>query len=74
MINKKYWLVDQVGGQDASESEYKEQFKNILDEWKSENVGYLSLLMNETYHDWLKKSDLQYVTSTVGTDRFTDKH
>lgn len=62
---KEYWLVDQVSQRDVSSQEYKNAFSHILTAWKNDNIGYLSLLMNEDYHDWLLANGLRQVSSTV---------
>src|SRR5699024_755155 len=62
---RKYWLVDQVNQQKIRESEYKQQFSDILVDWKKAGVGYLTLLMNEAYHDWLRSNGLHQVSRTV---------
>lgn len=63
--DQKYWLVDQVKQDGASEEIYKEHFDHILTKWKEGNIGYLSLLMTEDYHDWLIANGLRQVSKTV---------
>lgn len=62
---KEYWLVDQVKVDGISEKEYKEAFTKILSSYKEEQIGYLSLLMDESFEEWLLDSGFRKVSSIV---------
>ncbi|GGA44140.1 GNAT family N-acetyltransferase [Psychrobacillus lasiicapitis] len=62
---KEYWLVDQVKMEGKSEEDYIEAFKKILKAYDDEKIGYLSLLMDEAFENWLLKQDLKKISSIV---------
>ncbi|MDI2586250.1 GNAT family N-acetyltransferase [Psychrobacillus sp. NEAU-3TGS] len=62
---KAYWLVDQVKMEGKSQEEYKEAFKKILKAYDEEQIGYLSLLMDEAFEKWLLERDFRKISSIV---------
>lgn len=68
----KYWLVDQIENADANCREYKTQFNQLLKEWQKEEQGYLSLLMVESYEDWLLEKGFHKVSTIVEYTRTLD--
>lgn len=62
---KEYWLVDQVKQPLVSERDYEKTFQELLKEWNSKEVDYLSLLMDETFEVWLLKKGLHKVSVIV---------
>lgn len=62
---KAYWLVDQVKLKSKSEEDYKEAFTNILNAFEEEQIGYLSLLMDEVFESWLLTNGFRKVSSIV---------
>ncbi|MBY7142016.1 GNAT family N-acetyltransferase [Virgibacillus sp. NKC19-3] len=62
---QKYWLVDQVKHSGVVEADYKHQLEQVLAEWKQENVDFLSLLMDESFHHWLLSKGLRHISTTM---------
>ncbi|QHS23724.1 GNAT family N-acetyltransferase [Virgibacillus sp. MSP4-1] len=62
---KKYWLVDQIQKDNVDQAQYKEQLSKILQQWKEGRSGFLSLLMDEAYEEWLLKKPFQKVSTIV---------
>ena len=62
---KAYWLVDQVKVEGKSEEDYKEAFTKILKDYEDEQIGYLSLLMDEALEEWLLASGFRKISSIV---------
>ncbi|UJL46666.1 GNAT family N-acetyltransferase [Virgibacillus sp. NKC19-16] len=62
---QKYWLVDQVKRDSVVKGEYKDQLEQLLPEWKQENVDYLSLVIDESFHNWLVSKGFHQVSTTV---------
>ncbi|WP_144512720.1 GNAT family N-acetyltransferase [Bacillus sp. FJAT-22090] len=60
-----YWLVDQVKVRGMSEEEYKDAFTEILKAYKEEQIGYLSLLMDESFEEWLLAKGFRKISSIV---------
>jgi GNAT superfamily N-acetyltransferase len=70
--NKEYWLVDQIKKNHVSNEEYLFQFTQLLDEWKQKEIGFLSLLMDETYEKWLFEKGFTKISSIVEYTRKLD--
>lgn len=71
--DKEYWLVDQVKAVGKSSDDYTQEFAKILEEWKSEQIGYLSLLMDEEHEEWLVNHRFQKISSIVEFTKSLDK-
>lgn len=50
---KDYWLVDQVKSSDYIDTDYKLQFDKLFRDWQNSGTRYLSLLMQESFEEWL---------------------
>lgn len=61
---KEYWLVDQRKAS-FSKTEYQSCLTKILNDWHMQEVGYLSLLMDETYETFLFQKGFHKVSSIV---------
>lgn len=62
---KAYWLIDQVKVEGKSEEDYKVAFMNILQAYEEEQIGYLSLLMDEALESWLLAQGFKKISSIV---------
>lgn len=62
---QEYWLVDQIKKEDAPKESYIHEFTNILKEWNRLEIGYLSLLMDEQFENWLLENKFGKVSSIV---------
>lgn len=62
---KAYWLVDQVKVEGKSKEDYQEAFTNILKAYEEEQIGYLSLLMDEVLESWLLSKGFRKISSIV---------
>lgn len=69
---KEYWLVDQIKRDDISNAAYLKQLTGLLDEWRDQKVGYLSLLMDETNKLWLLNKGFNQISSIVEYTRKLD--
>lgn len=63
--SSNYWLVDQVKMERIDELDYREAFARLLEEWRLEKVGYLSLLMDEVHEDWLFVQGFRKISTIV---------
>lgn len=63
--SRNYWLVDQVKVERIDALSYRETFALLLEEWRLEKVGYLSLLMDEVYEDWLFEQGFRKISAIV---------
>lgn len=63
--SRNYWLVDQVKMECTDELGYREAFTRLLEEWRSEKVGYLSLLMDEVHENWLLTQGFRKISTIV---------
>ena len=70
--DKEYWLVDQKKLEGVSAFEYQQSFAVILEEWKQEQVDYLSLLMDQEMEEWLLDQGFHKVSSIVEYTRELD--
>jgi len=61
----KYWLVDQLDVDHVSEEEYKTEFKTIYNSWKEKKIGFLSLMIDDSYEEWLTKFNFKKITTFV---------
>ncbi|MGM8216415.1 hypothetical protein ACLIA0_12665 [Bacillaceae bacterium W0354] len=61
----KYWLVDQIERDHISIQEYKKEFEQILANWKENDIGYLSLLVDEDFEEWLFDLKFRKISTTV---------
>lgn len=61
----KYWLVDQLDVDHVSEEEYKTEFKTIYNSWKEKKIGFLSLMIDDSYEEWLTKFSFKKITTFV---------
>ncbi|WP_158234666.1 GNAT family N-acetyltransferase [Lentibacillus sediminis] len=68
----KYWLVDQIHKKNVTQAEYQRAFRHILDEWHEQQVGYLSVLMDEAHENWPLSNGFEKVTSIVEYERGLD--
>lgn len=71
--DQEYWLVDQVKVEGVSEQEYVEGFGNLLGEWREKGIGYLSLLMDAIYEDWLLEQGFRKISTIVEYTRTLDE-
>ncbi|TQR17199.1 GNAT family N-acetyltransferase [Psychrobacillus soli] len=62
---KAYWLVDQVKMEGESEEDYKEAFTKILSAYEEEQIGYLSLLIDEAFESWLLARGFRKISSIM---------
>jgi len=62
---KEYWLVDQIVKESVSDEDYINEFQDLLNHWKSENVGYLSVLIEEKFENWLIENGFNKKSSMV---------
>ena len=62
---QEYWLVDQIKKEDVSTESYIRELTDILVNWSSLEIGYLSLLMDEQYESWLLERDFGKISSIV---------
>ena len=69
---QEYWLLDQIRDEDIPASEYKHQFIKVLDEWHKDGGGFLSVLMDESYENWLLDKGFQKISSIVEYTRKLD--
>ncbi|MGD6781809.1 GNAT family N-acetyltransferase [Sutcliffiella horikoshii] len=67
IINNKqeYWLVDQIKKEDISTELYIRELTDILGNWSRLKIGYLSLLMDEQYENWLLEKKFDKISSIV---------
>ena len=72
-VNYDYWLVDQVKLESEGRLDYAGEFARLLEEWRKEKVGYLSLLMDEKYEGWLLEKGFRKVSAIVEYTRTLDK-
>lgn len=63
--DKEYWLVDQVKKEGCTEENYRVAFEQLLHQWREQNVGYLSLLMDPNFEDWLLARGFSKVSTIV---------
>ena len=68
-----YWLIDQVKKERITELDYTEEFAHLLDEWRQERIGYLSLLMDEIHDGWLLEQGFRKVSAIVEYTRLLDE-
>lgn len=61
----EYWLVDQVKSDVYSEQDYVVAFDRLLGQWREEKVGYLSLLMDAAFEDWLLNQGFSKISTVV---------
>ncbi|MCM3638732.1 GNAT family N-acetyltransferase [Sporosarcina luteola] len=61
----EYWLVDQVKVDGVSKQKYEEAFDRLLGEWKEEQVGYLSLLMDTVHEKKLLEQGFRKISTIV---------
>lgn len=61
---QEYWLVDQINLA-IPEQTYYNQLLDILRAWKEQKIGYLSLLMNESFEEQLVYNGFSKVTTVV---------
>lgn len=71
--DQEYWLVDQVKVEGVSEQEYVEGFGSLLGEWREKGIGYLSLLMDAIYEDWLLEQGFLKISTIVEYTRALDE-
>ncbi len=69
---KEYWLVDQMKRKDIPASQYKQQFTRVLNEWYRDGGGFLSVLMDESYENWLIDQGFHKISSIVEYTRKLD--
>jgi GNAT superfamily N-acetyltransferase len=69
---QEYWLVDQIKKKQVSNEEYLRQLTQLLDEWKQQKVGYLSLLMDENAENRLLDKGFTKISSIVEYTRNLD--
>ncbi|WP_252504905.1 GNAT family N-acetyltransferase [Sporosarcina sp. Marseille-Q4943] len=63
--DNEYWLVDQVKVEGITGQEYLGAFSRLLERWKGNRVGYLSLLMDASYEKWLFEEGFRKVSTIV---------
>ncbi|WP_339252754.1 GNAT family N-acetyltransferase [Sporosarcina sp. FSL W8-0480] len=63
--DQEYWLVDQVKDESVLDQEYIEAFSSLLEEWREKQIGYLSLLMDARYEEWLLNQGFRKVSTIV---------
>ena len=61
----EYWLIDQVKVDGVSEQKYLETFSGLLASWREKQIGYLSLLMDAYYENWLIEKGFHKVSTIV---------
>ncbi|WP_223700001.1 GNAT family N-acetyltransferase [Sutcliffiella deserti] len=61
----EYWLVDQIKRDHVPEELYFRQLEEILGDWNHQGIGYLSLLMDESFEDWLHLKMFSKISSIV---------
>ncbi|WHT48765.1 hypothetical protein QNH10_03175 [Sporosarcina thermotolerans] len=71
--DREYWLVDQVKDESVLDQEYIEAFSSLLDEWREKQIGYLSLLMDARYEQWLLDQGFRKVSTIVEYTRALDE-
>lgn len=71
--DQEYWLVDQVKVDGVTGREYLNTFGNLLGEWREKQIGYLSLLMDAAYEDWLLEQGFHKVSTIVEYTRALDE-
>ena len=70
---QEYWLVDQVKKDNIPKEAYLHQLTQILEEWGHLRIGYLSLLMDESFESWLLEKNFCKISSIVEyTRKLTD--
>ena len=62
---QEYWLVDQIKKDEVRKEAYLHQFTQILEEWDHLGIGYLSLLMDESFESWLLPKKFCKISSIV---------
>ncbi|QTD40085.1 GNAT family N-acetyltransferase [Sporosarcina sp. Te-1] len=63
--DSEYWLVDQMKQDGVTEATYLDAFRSLLEEWKEGEIGYLSLLMDPSYENWLMEQGFRKVSTVV---------
>lgn len=63
--DREYWLVDQVKVEGMSKLVYRDAFKRLLGDWREKKIGYLSLLMDAAYEEWLLEQGFRKVSTIV---------
>ncbi|WP_096154122.1 MULTISPECIES: GNAT family N-acetyltransferase [Bacillus] len=62
---QEYWLVDQIKKDNIPKEAYLHHFTQILEEWGHLRIGYLSLLMDESFESWLLEKKFRKISSIV---------
>ncbi|WP_010191925.1 GNAT family N-acetyltransferase [Bacillus sp. m3-13] len=62
---QEYWLVDQIKKEDISTELYIRELTDILGNWSRLEIGYLSLLMDEQYENWLLEKKFDKISSII---------
>lgn len=62
---QEYWLVDQINKEDVSTELYIHELTAILENWERLEIGYLSLLMDEQFENWLLERKFSKISSIV---------
>ena len=71
--NPDYWLIDQVKKERITELDYTRVLACLLEEWRQERIGYLSLLMDEMYEGWLFEQGFRKISAIVEYTRLLDE-
>ena len=69
---QEYWLVDQIKKDDIPKEAYLQQLLQILEEWDHLEIGYLSLLMDERFENWLLQKKFCKISSIAEYTRKLD--
>ncbi len=62
---QEYWLVDQIKKEDVPTELYLRDLTDILEDWNHLEIGYLSLLMDEQFENWLLEKRFSKISSIV---------
>lgn len=71
--NPDYWLIDQVKQERVTQLDYTGVLACLLEEWRQERVGYLSLLMDEIHEGWLFEQGFRKISAMVEYTRLLDE-
>lgn len=62
---REYWLVDQRKSVQYAKEDYLKQLEQILNGYVEKQIGYISLLMDESYENWLLDKGFKKISSIV---------
>ncbi|MFA1821753.1 GNAT family N-acetyltransferase [Virgibacillus oceani] len=62
---KEYWLVDQMKQSNTANDEYLKEFNQLLNDWKTEKAGYISVLMDPMLEEEMVNLGFRKISTMV---------